>query len=270
MGQMQGQVLRLAIRLACLRNQKNLSNLIFEEIRDILQESTGIKIPGYNAIVKELQTLTGVTPRKYHACINSCVCFTGRLFRVTACPKCGERRFKTQLAVEAKALHPIEEDEVADDFNVAEYFPNAKPRRTVLYFPLIDILKLWYENPERARTMKAHQRNHDNRANEGDGNIEDFWDGDLYRKYLKQWKNLFGDLRDVAFSLSTDGVSRVKNKNLHTVTPFVIQILNIPPNLRVKRQHLIVPMIVPGMRTYNQIFSERSHCSPNNLDALLS
>jgi hypothetical protein len=81
--------------------------------------------------------------------------------------------------------------------------------------------------------------------------MRDFWDGDIAQQYLMNKDNadgkLFHSLTDTAFQLSIDGVSMVTDRSYsHTTTPVLMQILNMPPNLRFKRQHKILSMLLPG------------------------
>jgi hypothetical protein len=81
--------------------------------------------------------------------------------------------------------------------------------------------------------------------------IRDFWDGDIAKEYLMNKDSADGKLyhtaTDMAFQLSIDGVSMVTDRSYaHTTTPVLLQILNLPPNLRFKRQHKILSMLLPG------------------------
>jgi hypothetical protein len=81
--------------------------------------------------------------------------------------------------------------------------------------------------------------------------IHDFWDGDIAQQYLMNKDNgdgkLFHSLTDTAFQLSIDGVSMVTDRSYsHTTTPVLMQILNLPPNIRFKRQHKLLSMLLPG------------------------
>jgi hypothetical protein len=96
-----------------------------------------------------------------------------------------------------------------------------------------------------SETMKAYRQQFPPFDNGGD-NIRDFWDGRLLKEYLLN-KNLFDNITDTALQLSIDGVSMVTDRsNPHTTTPVLMQILNLPPELRFKRQHKILCMLLPG------------------------
>lgn len=83
-------------------------------------------------------------------------------------------------------------------------------------------------------------------AGDRDGHIKDIWDGRLFQQYLQVKKGLFQDLRDIAFKLSLDGVPIHKSGKGRTITPILLQNLNLPPSLREKRRNVMVAMIIPG------------------------
>lgn len=45
--------------------------------------------------------------------------------------------------------------------------------------------------------------------------------------------NLFNDKYDVVISLGVDGVSLTKERNMHSLMPFIVQVLNLPPEIRI-------------------------------------
>jgi hypothetical protein len=76
--------------------------------------------------------------------------------------------------------------------------------------------------------------------------IRDFWDGRILEDYLLP-KGMLHNVTDTALQLSIDGVSMVTDRSYaHTTTPVLMQILNLPPDLRFKRQHKILCMLLPG------------------------
>jgi hypothetical protein len=101
-----------------------------------------------------------------------------------------------------------------------------------------------------AQTMKDYRMNyHPFKA--GNANIRDFWDGVVAKNYLMDKHttdgSIFHVVTDTALQLSIDGVSMVTDRSYaHTTTPVLMQILNLPPNLRFKRQHKILSMLLPG------------------------
>jgi hypothetical protein len=104
-----------------------------------------------------------------------------------------------------------------------------------------------------ATTMKNYRKGFQpfSPAQGREKSIRDFWDGRIVQKYLMSkeagGRKLFHTLTDTALQLSIDGVSMVTDRSYaHTTTPVLMQILNLPPNLRFKRQHKILCMLLPG------------------------
>jgi hypothetical protein len=104
-----------------------------------------------------------------------------------------------------------------------------------------------------AREMKSYRNGFEpfTRPASADISIKDFWDGRILKEYLFSkdagGRKLFHTLTNTALQLSIDGVSMVTDRSYsHTTTPVLMQILNLPPNLRFKRQHKILCMLLPG------------------------
>jgi hypothetical protein len=107
-----------------------------------------------------------------------------------------------------------------------------------------------WADPEMAGTMKEYRKLYPP-FHAASPAIRDFWDGDIAQKYLMNKDGTNGKLfhvsTDMAFQLSIDGVSMVTDRSYsHTTTPVLMQILNLPPTLRFKRQHKILNMLLPG------------------------
>jgi hypothetical protein len=99
-----------------------------------------------------------------------------------------------------------------------------------------------------ANAMKNYREQFEpfNREHEPTNTVRDFWDGRILQNYLRN-KGLFECRTDTALQLSIDGVSMVTDRSFsHTTTPVLLQILNLPPNLRFKRQHKLLCMLLPG------------------------
>jgi hypothetical protein len=119
-----------------------------------------------------------------------------------------------------------------------------------MYIPLIPRLARIWADPVMAQTMKDYRKNYPP-FKAGSPNIRDFWDGVVAQNYLMDKVttdgNLFHTVTDTALQLSIDGVSMVTDRSYtHTTTPVLMQILNLPPNHRFKRQHKILSMLLPG------------------------
>jgi hypothetical protein len=101
-----------------------------------------------------------------------------------------------------------------------------------------------------AKTMKEYRQKFQpfSEPAGGEQSIRDFWDGRILKDYLlPKESGMFHTATDTALQLSIDGVSMVTDRsNPHTTTPVLLQILNLPPELRFKRHHKILCMLLPG------------------------
>lgn len=111
------------------------------------------------------------------------------------------------------------------------------------YFPIIPRLLIQWSNPGTAKLMKEYPRSCIAEAQTGV--ITDFWDADLFRNY--QDTNILQEERDMAFSISMDGVTVIRQKGF-SVWPMVVVNLNLPPSERTKRHNMLLLGFVPGPR----------------------
>ena len=79
-----------------------------------------------------------------------------------------------------------------------------------------------------------------------DGLITDFWDGLISRKYLQEQRGILRDIRSLALSIAMDGIAMVSEAN---PTPVLVQVLNLPPQIRVKRENMLLSMLIPGPKS---------------------
>lgn len=73
----------------------------------------------------------------------------------------------------------------------------------------------------------------------------DIFDGLIINKYCKP-KGMFNDKRHIALGIGWDGLPVVREPHVHSVTPIVIIVYNLPPEVRCRRENLIIPIIIPG------------------------
>ena len=159
--------------------------------------------------------------------MNNCVAFTGEYADADRCPTCSQQRY---------------------------YQTTNRPRKCFIYIPIIDRLKLQYQNPARARILSTYRQNLTQESRNGE--LRDFFDGELYRQFHIEKLKLFQDHRDVAFHLSLDGV-QLTNMRHHEVTPVILINLNLPPEERYQIKNILASMILPGPK------------KPKNLDSFL-
>ncbi|GET00247.1 transposase domain-containing protein [Rhizophagus clarus] len=101
------------------------------------------------------------------------------------------------------------------------YYSNGKSRKNLPFISIIECLKLQFKNSKRSEKL-LYRYNYTN--NIGDlvhGDIGDIFDGQIYKELLDD--GYFPDPRDIAFTASCD-------------------------KLRVKKENLMVTLIIPGLK----------------------
>ena len=72
--------------------------------------------------------------------------------------------------------------------------------------------------------------------------------GSAFRYMEEKWPNFKEDPRNVRISLAADGVNPYSEKrSIYSVWPIFVIDNNIPPWLSIKREHIMLAMIIPGM-----------------------
>ena len=72
-------------------------------------------------------------------------------------------------------------------------------------------------------------------------------DGSIFRVMEKKWPHFKEEPRNLRISLVVDGVNPFAHmKSLYTVWPIFVINNNIPPWFSIKREHIMLSMIIPG------------------------
>jgi hypothetical protein len=81
--------------------------------------------------------------------------------------------------------------------------------------------------------------------NYDDSNIGDIFDGNIYKELVNE--GFFANERDIVLVGSTDGYQIFKQK---TDDCWIIMFINanLPPFERVKKENLLISMIIPGLK----------------------
>ena len=82
----------------------------------------------------------------------------------------------------------------------------------------------------------------------GDGFIQMHVDGYAFREIQKKWADFKDEPRNVRLSLAADGVNPFEEiRSIYSVWPIFVINNNIPPWMSIKREHIMLTMIVPGI-----------------------
>jgi hypothetical protein len=91
--------------------------------------------------------------------------------------------------------------------------------------------------------MDYHARNRS-----GDGVLRMPADGYAFKEIEEKWPVFKDEPRNVRLSLATDGVNPFGEiRSIYSVWPIFVINNNIPPWMSIKREHIMLTMIVPGM-----------------------
>jgi hypothetical protein len=113
-----------------------------------------------------------------------------------------------------------------------------------MHIPLIPRLQLQYRNPCRANVLKTYRQSIFQTSSD-EGEVRDFFDGNLFREFYVNELGLFNDSHDVALHMSLDGV-QVTNMRNHEITPVIFFNLNLPPDERYQVKNILASLVIPG------------------------
>ena len=79
-------------------------------------------------------------------------------------------------------------------------------------------------------------------------------DGSAFQDMEEKWPHFKEEPRNVRLSLVADGVNPyAEMRSIYNVWPVFVINNNIPPWMSIKREHIMLAMIVPGI-FYNNVF----------------
>jgi len=197
----------------------------YKQLQAILWEFRKVELPDTRRRDEKLQRLTGLTPDLIDCCVNNCMAFTGPHLELTRCKECNELR----------------------------YSDNDWPRNNFPYLPVTTILQHTYGNPARAKLLETYPKPFlDQPLNTPPEKISDWWSGKRFRELRMQ--GYFTSSTDIAFQIQIDGF-QVTKRNQHSTTPVILLNLNLPPEIRYRKQNIICPFIIPGPSKYKNLDS---------------
>ena len=194
-----------------MKSNFNFSEAAFNDITKVFNKS---EISLFK-IKKHLGLLVGIEPQIYDMCVNSCCAFTGALQNERNCKYCTESR----------------------------HYSNGKARKQLPYISIIDRLKLQFKNFKRSKELLYRYKYTYNEEDFDHYDIGDIFDGLFYKELLDE--GYFPDPRDVAFTASCDGYQIFRQKT-DDCWVFLFLNNNLPQELRVKKENLMITLIIPG------------------------
>ena len=163
-----------------------------------------------------LKNITGLVPIFYDMCENSCICYTEDYESDQVCPYCSSTRFDAK----------------------------GKAKKVMPYLSIKDRLKIQFKDENRAKELLyRHEYITNKEQNDDDDDLDDIFDGSIYKELMEE--NLFIDKRDIAFTASCDGYQIFRQKT-DDCWLFLMINNNLDPSLRVKKENLLIPFLIPG------------------------
>ncbi|KDQ54419.1 hypothetical protein JAAARDRAFT_182367 [Jaapia argillacea MUCL 33604] len=208
----------------------NASQAAYNNVqRAYLRRNPDHQILSYDQIKRKIVELTGVVSMKHDMCINSCHRFTGPLAHLDTCTKCSELRY--------------------DQVQLRESGGKLKvPRQEFLTIPLGPQLQALRRTTQGAENMRHRELqttliNTQLQANGGKwSHFEDIYYGSDYLGAVRA-----GHIKpeDTVLLLSLDGAQLIRNK-VSDCWIYIWVILDLPPDLRYKKKHVLPGGFIPG------------------------
>lgn len=199
------------LRLLYVKSNFNFSEAAFNDIIKVFRNNCEISL---FKIKNKLKLIVGIEPQIYDMCVNSCCAFTGDFENESKCRYCSKSRYYA-----------------------------GKARKHLPYISIIERLKLQFKNSQRSRELLYRYNYTYNKENLFHDDIGDIFDGQIYRELLDS--GYFPDSRDIAFSASCDGYQIFRQKT-DDCWVFLFLNNNLPQELRVKKENLMITLIIPG------------------------
>lgn len=163
----------------------------------------------------------GMDYKMYHACQNDCILFKGAHINAQTCPECGESRFKA-------------EDAGAQN--------NKVPRKILRHFLIIPRLRHIMQCPSLAQYMDWHSRHR---------SIDNIWripaDCKAFKHIDAMWPAFRDEPRNLKCGIAMDGINPFGMQSTSWSTwPVVLVNYNIPPFMAIKKEHLLLSLLIPG------------------------
>ncbi|KAI0368212.1 hypothetical protein BV20DRAFT_948689, partial [Pilatotrama ljubarskyi] len=162
-----------------LRFIANIPRTAYRQFREAFGDR--LRLDSEWGLLHRIASLSGVRPRWYDCCINSCVAFLGECADLDTCPECQEPRRTV----------------------------TGRPRRFFCYIPLIPRLQALFQSPEIVQCMQYRSLFDTNDSE----TVRDVFDSAHYQRLRRthvvvdgeELPHLhFSDPRDIALALCTD------------------------------------------------------------------
>lgn len=217
----------LAIRLFRAVPMRDKYEAVCEAVRPL---SPNIRLPSHYKVKRLVQKLTGVTSVATDMCVNSCLAYTGPYAEDESCAECGEPRYDQ---IKMKQTGGIKKD----------------PRLQYHTIPIGPVIQAFWRSPTTAAALRYRRnRTAEIRAElERTGKswpdvLDDYCCSSLYLDSVES-----KDIRegDTVLMFSIDGAQLYSHKS-SDVWIWIWVLLDLPPELRYKKEYVIPAAMIPG------------------------
>ncbi|XP_050387377.1 uncharacterized protein LOC126803646 [Argentina anserina] len=218
--------LSATLNLYKLKADSGLSNVGFDnflkEFKNMLPK--GNTCPDSLYTVKKTLKDFDLGYEKIHTCINDCCLFRGDNLNLQKCPECQASRWKVNPRTKK-----IEEGTLA---------------KVLRYFPIIPRLQRMFLSSTIGEQLTWHSSHHSQ-----DGMMRHPVDSVQWSFIDKKWAAFASDPRNLRFGLATDGFNPFSEKSTkHSTWPVILVIYNLPPNVCMSSENLMLSLLIPGPR----------------------
>ena len=215
----------------------NPSEATYETNRGIiLRRFPDTDLPSYYKAKRLVSDLTGIESVVHHMCINSCIAYTGPFLELDACPLCSEPRYDQYRSSEEKRV-PCQE------FHTIPIGPQIQ----ALYRSPESASHAHYLREERSRVLLELETK---------GCLDEYSDVLHGTDLIQAFEDGCIGADDIALMFSIDGAQLYAMKAL-ACWIYIWVLLNLPPALRYKKDHVFIGGFIPGPK------------NPKNLDSFL-
>jgi len=214
--------------------QEGVSDSGFEKLLKMMKSMLPKhnELPGSTYEAKKVVCPLGLEVQKIHACINDCILYRGDYEDLDECPVCTALRYKIRG-----------DDDPGDDIE-GKKTKKRVPAKVMWYAPIIPRLKRLFRNKEHAKLLRWHKEDR-----KLDMKLRHPADGTQWRKIDRKFPDFAGDVRNLRFGLSTDGLNPFgEQSSSHSTWPVTLCIYNLPPWLCMKRKFIMMPVLIQGPR----------------------
>ncbi|GJS67329.1 hypothetical protein Tco_0681893 [Tanacetum coccineum] len=195
---------------------------LLEAVHEMLPDGNELPLSLYQA--KKMMCPTELEVERIHACPNDCILYRDTYANIHRCPICKESRYKSETKISE---------------NEMKYGPPAK---ILWYLPIIPRLKQLFANEKDAKLLRWHS---DERKK--DGKLRHVADSPQWRKINNKHDEFGGEIRNIRFGLSSDGINPFGNmSSKHSTWPVLLCVYNLPPWLCMKRKYIMMSLLIEG------------------------